>query len=133
MAGRLVTVYGGFPARVGPAAVLSALRAGFPDAHAIVTRLPGDDADRLYFRTDRAAFGTQFVGEMGYFLFDGTFDGPSAEAATFVSAMSDRLATAGLEHEFHVHTDAATLVASFRYPPEPPEPAEPTATPDRGG
>lgn len=122
MAEAEVSVYGGFPARCGLAAVRDALAAGFPEAQAQIYEYGGDLGPSLHFRAAGFFFGSMYIPDEDVFLFDGGVRGSLEEAVAFTRRMSDCLATADLEHDFHVASGPMEYTASFVYPPADGEP-----------
>jgi hypothetical protein len=116
-----ISVYGGFPAGAGIGNVGAALRAGFPSAEVCIDDF-GGERPALLFRLGPVFFATLFMDEEDVFLFDGGVPGPLEDAVAFVRRLSDCLAAAGLEHDFHVARGPMDYAASFVYPPEVSEP-----------
>jgi hypothetical protein len=113
-----VSVYGGFPARIGLAAVRDALAAGFPEARAEIYEYGGELRPSLHFSAAGVFFGSMYIPDEDVFLFDGGVQGSLEEAVAFTRRMSECLAAADLEHDFHVASGPMEYAASFVYPPE---------------
>jgi hypothetical protein len=113
-----ISVYGGFPVRAGISNVAAALQVAFPDAEVRVLDLGEQPGPTLHFQMGRVFFATLFMDEEDVFLFDGGVPGPLEEAIRFVRQLSECLAAAGLEHDFHVACGTMDYAASFVYPSE---------------
>ena len=118
MAEGKVSVYGGFPARCGLAAVRDALSAGFPEAQAEIYEYGGELGPSLHFRMAGVFFGSMYIPDEDVFLFDGGMHGSLEQVVAFTRRMSECLAAADLEHDFHVASAPMEYAASFVYPPE---------------
>jgi hypothetical protein len=113
-----VSVEGGFPARYGLAAVRDALAAGFPEGQAEIYEYGGELAPSLHFSTAGVFFASMYIPDEEVFLFDGGVQGSLEEAIAFTRRLSECLAAADVEHDFHVASGPMEYAASFVYPPE---------------
>ena len=118
MAEAEISVYGGFPASVGINNVANALQSGFPDAEVHVYDFGEELGPTLHFRMGSVFFATLFMDEEDAFLFDGGVSGSLENAVNVVRQLSECLAAARLEHDFHVARSSLDYAASFVYPPE---------------
>ena len=110
-----VSVYGGFPVSAGIDNVASALQAGFPDAQVRVDDFGAELGPTLHFRMGPVFFSTLLMDEEDAFLFDGGVLGPLEDAIGVVRRLSECLAAAGLEHDFHVATSRQGADGTMEY------------------
>jgi hypothetical protein len=110
-----ISVYGGFPARIGLSTVRDVLAAGFPAADVTIVDLGPGLGPHMHFKIEGVFFATLHVPDEDVFLFDGGVKGSLDEAITFVRQLSECFSAAGLEHDFHVERRPMEYAASFEY------------------
>ena len=111
-----ISVYGGFPARIGLSTVRDVLAAGFPTAEVKIVDLGPGLGPHLHLRMQSVFFSSVYIPDEDVFLFDGGIKGSLGEAVAFVRQMSECLSAAELEHDFRVASAPMEYAASFEYP-----------------